>query len=103
MLVFRLRTQAHDRGQLSRMVSQARKLPDLRLGQQERQDRLGALVFVGAIGMQAVPAAPGFDVHQRYGKIVRTMEPREGASGFPHEEVSCVCPLESRSTSAGTA
>jgi len=76
---------ARSTGGLVKADVDARKLANLRETEQIGQDRLGAAIFVGAVGMQSIPATAGLGIDQRDGQVVAAEEPCEGARrhGFP--------------------
>jgi hypothetical protein len=57
-------------------------LPDICKTKEVRQQGLRAFVFVGTVGMQAIPATPHLGIDQRHRKIVAPQEPIERALGF---------------------
>ena len=65
-----------------------RQLTNLGKSEKIAYDRLAAAVFVGAIGMQPVAAAPGFQIDQRHGQIIAAEKPGEGAFAMAFHSAS---------------
>ena len=86
-MAWRIRLQAaRRRASAGRCViavaADARKLTNLRKAEKIGHDGLATAVLVGAIGMQPVAAAAGFEIDQRHRQVIAAEEPGEGARGI---------------------
>ena len=74
-------SQGFDRRLLAIHHDCTTEVPDIHEPQQVGQHRFRAPVFIEAVRMQAVAAAPGFEIDQRHAKVIAPEKPIERPRG----------------------